>query len=59
MRIENVTIVTRDDSVVELTKEELENFKGNVVIHEKQLEAELQFPEAWGPSPGVTKIHDG
>ena len=48
MRIENCIIITKDDSIIEMTHEEKRGLKGNIVIHEKQLKSEIDNPEAWG-----------
>lgn len=41
MKIENCTIITSDNSIFEVSLEELENVKNNIIIHESNLSADL------------------
>ena len=42
MRIENCTIITHDDSILEMSPEEMEDFKGNLVCLESSLPLDLK-----------------
>lgn len=42
MRIENCTIITYDDSILEMSPKEMKNFKGNFVCLESNLPFDLK-----------------
>ena len=41
MKIENCTIITSDNSIFEVSPEELKNVKNNTIIHESRLGSDL------------------
>ena len=48
MKIENCIILTKEDSVLEMSVEELKQLKGNVIIDVRRLSEYISDPKAWG-----------